>query len=125
MPTNGQQVFRIVNLDDALGALPEARDATPAAHLDSECARAIGQHRFDGMLLRWTPFDRRPRKRLATRQGISDVATRFATWTVAFLDGHRTFRQSRDMAAADTAFLLIVDRGTIAVKAAVAGTPYG
>jgi AcrR family transcriptional regulator len=47
-----------------------------------------------------------------------------ATWTVAFIQAHRTFRQSRDTEEARAAFLAIVDRGTIGLKAAMAGTPY-
>ena len=47
-----------------------------------------------------------------------------ATWTVAFIQAHRTFRQSRDTEKAKAAFLAIVDKGTIGLKAAMAGTPY-
>ncbi|HEY0232935.1 MAG TPA: TetR/AcrR family transcriptional regulator [Dokdonella sp.] len=47
-----------------------------------------------------------------------------ATWTVAFLQAHRTFRQSRDTAEAKAAFLALVDKGTLGLKAAMAGTPY-
>ena len=47
-----------------------------------------------------------------------------ATWTVAFLEAHRTFRQSHDGEAAKTCFLALVDRGTLGVKAALADTPY-
>jgi hypothetical protein len=47
-----------------------------------------------------------------------------ATWTVAFLHGHRTFRQSQNTRKAEAAFLAIVDKGTIGLKAAMAGTPY-
>ncbi|MFZ0478077.1 MAG: TetR/AcrR family transcriptional regulator [Terriglobales bacterium] len=47
-----------------------------------------------------------------------------ATWTVAFLQAHRIFRQSRNTEQAEAAFLAIVDKGTIGVKAATAGTPY-
>ena len=47
-----------------------------------------------------------------------------ATWSVAFIQAHRTFRQSRDRGEAKAAFLALVDRGTIGVKAAMAGTPY-
>jgi AcrR family transcriptional regulator len=47
-----------------------------------------------------------------------------ATWTVAFIQAHRTFRQSRDAEKAKAAFLAIVDQGTIGLKAAMAGTPY-
>ena len=47
-----------------------------------------------------------------------------ATWTVAFLQAHRTFRQSRKSADAKAAFLAIIDRGTTGLKAAMTGTPY-
>jgi AcrR family transcriptional regulator len=47
-----------------------------------------------------------------------------ATWTVAFIQAHRTFGRSRDMEAARAAFLAIVDKGSIGLKAAMAGTPY-
>jgi hypothetical protein len=36
----------------------------------------------------------------------------------------RTFRQSRDTGEAKAAFLAIVDKGTVGLKAAMAGTPY-
>jgi AcrR family transcriptional regulator len=48
-----------------------------------------------------------------------------ATWTVAFIQAHRTFRQTRDTEEANAAFLAIVDKGSIGLKAAMAGTPYG
>ena len=47
-----------------------------------------------------------------------------ATWTVALIQAHRTFRKYRDTEAAKAAFLAIVDKGTIGVKAAMASTPY-
>lgn len=47
-----------------------------------------------------------------------------ATWTVAFIEAHRTFREKRDAEEAKAAFLAIVDKGTIGLKAAMAGTPY-
>jgi AcrR family transcriptional regulator len=47
-----------------------------------------------------------------------------ATWAVAFIQAHRTFRQQRDTEEANASFLAIVDKGTIGVKAAMAGTPY-
>ena len=47
-----------------------------------------------------------------------------ATWTVAFIEAHRIFRQSRDAEKARAAFLAIVDQGTIGLEAAMAGTPY-
>jgi AcrR family transcriptional regulator len=47
-----------------------------------------------------------------------------ATWTVAFLEAHRTFRQTRDTTAAQAAFLTMIDKGTAGLKAAMADTPY-
>jgi AcrR family transcriptional regulator len=47
-----------------------------------------------------------------------------ATWSVAFIQAHRTFRKNRDSEEAKAAFLAIVDQGTIGLKAAMAGTPY-
>jgi AcrR family transcriptional regulator len=46
------------------------------------------------------------------------------TWTVAFIVAHQTFRQSRNTEQANAIFLAIVDRGTVGLKAAMAGTPY-
>jgi len=46
-----------------------------------------------------------------------------ATWTVAFIQAHRSFRQSRDTEEAKATFLAIVDRGTMGLTAAMAGTP--
>ena len=47
-----------------------------------------------------------------------------ATWSVAFIQAHRTFRQSRDAEKAKAVFLALVDQGTIGLKTAMAGTPY-
>jgi AcrR family transcriptional regulator len=47
-----------------------------------------------------------------------------ATWTVALIQAHRIYRQNRNTEEAQSAFLAIVDKGTLGVKAAVAGTPY-
>ncbi len=47
-----------------------------------------------------------------------------ATWTVALVHAHQTFEQRRDTKAATLAFLALVDRGIIGLKAAMAGTPY-
>lgn len=47
-----------------------------------------------------------------------------ATWTVAFIQAHRTFQQRQDTKEAQAVFLAIVDKGTIGVKAAMVGTPY-
>ncbi len=47
-----------------------------------------------------------------------------ATWTVALIEAHQAFREKRDTKKAKAAFLAVVDRGTIGLKAAMAGTPY-
>jgi AcrR family transcriptional regulator len=47
-----------------------------------------------------------------------------ATWTVAFLQAHRTFRHTHNEAEAQATFLAIVDKGTLGIKAAMSGTPY-
>lgn len=47
-----------------------------------------------------------------------------ATWSVAFLRAHRTFRATRRTEAANAAFLAVIDRGTAGLAAALAGTPY-
>ena len=47
-----------------------------------------------------------------------------AMWTVAFIQAHRTFRQSQDTDEAKAAFVAIVDKGSIGLIAAMAGTPY-
>jgi AcrR family transcriptional regulator len=47
-----------------------------------------------------------------------------ATWTVALIEAHRIFRQTRNAEEARAAFLAIVDKGTIGLKAAMAGAPY-
>jgi hypothetical protein len=43
---------------------------------------------------------------------------------VAFLEAHRTFRQTQNTKAAQAAFLAMIDKGTVGIKAAMAGTPY-
>jgi AcrR family transcriptional regulator len=47
-----------------------------------------------------------------------------ATWTVALIQARLAYRQSRDREKAKAACLAIVDKGTIGIKAAMAGTPY-
>jgi AcrR family transcriptional regulator len=47
-----------------------------------------------------------------------------ATWTMAFTWAHRTFRETRNTKEANAAFLAVIDKGTIGLKAAMAGTPY-
>lgn len=51
-------------------------------------------------------------------------ATLVATWTVALIHGHRTFRLTASKTEAEAAFLAIVHRGTVGLKAALSGTPY-
>ena len=46
------------------------------------------------------------------------------TWTVAVIQAHGIFRQKGDAEEAKALFLAVVDRGTIGLKAAMAGTPY-
>jgi len=47
-----------------------------------------------------------------------------ATWAVALIQAHRTFRQGQNAEEAQPAFLTLIDRGTIGPRAAMAGTPY-
>jgi len=47
-----------------------------------------------------------------------------ATWTIAFIQAHRTFRETRNTKEANAAFLAVIDKGTAGLKAAMAGTPY-
>lgn len=47
-----------------------------------------------------------------------------AMWSVALIEAHRAFRMGRDAEEAKAVFLAIVDRGSIGVTAAMAGTPY-
>jgi AcrR family transcriptional regulator len=47
-----------------------------------------------------------------------------AIWSVAFIAAHRSFRETRDSERANAAFLAIVDKGSLGLKAAMAGTPY-
>jgi AcrR family transcriptional regulator len=47
-----------------------------------------------------------------------------ATWTVAFLQAHRAFRQSQDEEESKSVFLAVVDKGTLGLKAAMSATPY-
>jgi AcrR family transcriptional regulator len=47
-----------------------------------------------------------------------------ATWSVAFIEAHRSFRQHGDTEKAKALFLGLVDMGTFGVKAALKGTPY-
>ncbi len=47
-----------------------------------------------------------------------------ATWTVALMQAHRTFRERRNPEEAKTAFLALIDQGAISLKTAMAGTPY-
>ena len=52
------------------------------------------------------------------------AALLLATWSVAYIQAHRTFRETRDSGQANAAFLTLVDKGSIGLKAAMAGTPY-
>ena len=47
-----------------------------------------------------------------------------ATWTAAFTQAHRTFRETRNTKEADAVFLAVIDKGSTGLKAAMAGTPY-
>ena len=47
-----------------------------------------------------------------------------ATWSVAFIQAHRTFRETRNTEEARAVFLAVIDKGSIGLKAAMAGTPY-
>jgi Transcriptional regulator len=47
-----------------------------------------------------------------------------AMWSVAFLEAHRTFEQSRNAKKAKAVFLALIDRASTGVAAAMAGTPY-
>ncbi|TCS05226.1 TetR family transcriptional regulator [Rhizobium sp. BK418] len=52
------------------------------------------------------------------------AAMLLASWSVAFIEAHRSFRQGRDAEKAKSVFLALVDRGSLGVKAAMAGTAY-
>jgi AcrR family transcriptional regulator len=47
-----------------------------------------------------------------------------ATWAVAFIRAHRTYRESRDAGKAKSVFLALIERGSSGIEAAMAGTPY-
>ena len=47
-----------------------------------------------------------------------------ATWGVAFVQAHRTFRKLRHARKAQAVFLAVVDRGPAGLKAMMAATPY-
>jgi AcrR family transcriptional regulator len=47
-----------------------------------------------------------------------------ATWSVAFRQAHRAFRRSQDTEEANAAFLAVVDKAAIGLKATLANTPY-
>lgn len=47
-----------------------------------------------------------------------------ATWTVAFIRAHRTYRESHDPGKAKSAFLALIERGSSGIEAAMAGTRY-
>lgn len=58
------------------------------------------------------------------RQAKLAAAMLLASWSVAFIEGHRTFKEVRDTEKAKAVFLALVDQGSIGVKAAMAGTAY-
>jgi AcrR family transcriptional regulator len=66
----------------------------------------------------------------SVRQGAVDRDARLAaallvaTWAEAFIEAHREYRGSRKEPAAKAVFLAIVDKGSLGVTAAMAGTPY-
>lgn len=47
-----------------------------------------------------------------------------ATWTVAFIQAHRAYRERQNAEEARSVFLALVDQGTRGLEAAMAGTPY-
>ena len=47
-----------------------------------------------------------------------------ATWTVAFIRAHRTYRDSRSPPKAKSIFVALIERGSRGIEAAMAGTPY-
>lgn len=47
-----------------------------------------------------------------------------ATWTVARIEAHRSFQDTQDAEKAKNVFLAIVEKGTVGLKAAMAGTRY-
>jgi len=47
-----------------------------------------------------------------------------ATWATALIQAHQSFRATRDTAQAGAVFLALVDKGSLGLKAAMAGTPY-
>jgi len=47
-----------------------------------------------------------------------------ATWTTAFIQAHRCYRRTENLAQAKAIFLAIVDRGAAGLNAAMHGTPY-
>ena len=47
-----------------------------------------------------------------------------ATWTVALVQAHATFRRTANARTAKAAFIAIIDKGTVALVAALAGTDY-
>jgi len=47
-----------------------------------------------------------------------------AAWSVAFIEAHRTYRESQDSKKAKSMFLALIDKGSRGLEAAMAGTPY-
>ncbi|WP_300751006.1 TetR/AcrR family transcriptional regulator [Janthinobacterium sp.] len=47
-----------------------------------------------------------------------------ASWTVALIQAHQAYRLGQDVQQAQAIFLAMIDKGSIGVQAAMAGTPY-
>jgi AcrR family transcriptional regulator len=47
-----------------------------------------------------------------------------ATWTVALIQAHQAYRLEQDVQQAQAVFLSMIDKGSLGVQAAMAGTPY-
>ena len=47
-----------------------------------------------------------------------------ASWTVALIQAHQTYRLGQDVQQAQAMFLSMIDKGSLGVQAAMAGTPY-
>ena len=47
-----------------------------------------------------------------------------ASWTVALIQAHQAYRLGQDVKQAQAMFLSMIDKGSIGVRAAMAGTPY-
>ncbi|MFM2085890.1 MAG: hypothetical protein RLZZ237_759, partial [Pseudomonadota bacterium] len=47
-----------------------------------------------------------------------------ASWTVALIQAHQAYRLGQDVQQAQATFLSMIDKGSLGVQAAMAGTPY-